>query len=378
MIYLDNSSTTKPYREAVETAVKYMTDIFGNPSSLHGIGLDAEKAVREARGYTADLISADPSCITFTGGGTEADNMAILGTARRMKRQGKRIITTKTEHPAVLEPCAYLEKLGYDVIYLDVDSEGYIDMDQLKDSVNDETILISVMHVNNELGTVNDIRKAASLKKNALFHTDAVQSLGKEHIDVSEADIDLLSMSGHKIHGPKGTGALYIRKGVSVEPLVMGGGQERGMRSGTENVPGIAGFGCAARMAADIDRRSALMALARNHLLEGIKGIIPDVRINSPENGCPSVLNVSFLGTRGEVILHMLEDEGRYVSTGSACSSNKKGQSHVLKAAGLTQEEIEGAIRFSFSEFNTPDEMDIVLEKLESIVRRFRKLGKFR
>lgn len=378
MIYLDNSSTTKPCREAVEAVTRCMTEDFGNPSSLHGLGLDAEKIVKHARNQVADLISADPACVYFTGGGTESDNMAIIGAARKLRRRGNRIITSKAEHPAVLEPCRYLEKQGFEVIYLDVDREGCVDLDQLSDSVNDNTILISIMHVNNELGSINDIEKIASLKGDALFHTDAVQSLGKEKINVSDGGIDILSASSHKIHGPKGTGAIYIKKGVQLTPLVMGGGQEQDMRSGTENVPAIAGFGAAAERAGDIKRTAAAMSAARTRLLEGIKGNIPDVKINSPMDGCPSVLNVSFLGTRGEVILHMLEDEGIYVSTGSACSSNKKGQSHVLKAAGLSKDEIEGAVRFSFSGYNTPEEMDTVLEKLETVIKRFRRLGKFR
>ena len=378
MIYLDNSATTKPYKEAVDAVTKYMTDAFGNPSSLHGLGLEAEKAVKKARTQVAEVIGADAGDVYFTGCGTESDNMAIFGAARAGRRTGNRIITTKVEHPAVLEPCSYLEKQGFEVIYLDVDKYGAADLDQLADAVNDETILITMMHVNNETGAVNDIAKAASLKGKAIFHTDAVQSFGKEKINVSSDKIDVVSVSGHKVHGPKGTGAIYIKKNLNIVPLIMGGGQEKDMRSGTENVAGIAGFGAAAEKAADIKGRREKMAAVRNHLLEGIRGSIPDVLINSPEDGCPSVLNVSFLGTRGEVILHMLEDNGIYVSTGSACSSNKKGQSHVLSAIGLKPKEIEGAIRFSFSEFNTVEEMDIVLENLESIVRRFRKLGMFR
>lgn len=378
MIYLDNSATTKPYKEAVDAVTKYMTDAFGNPSSLHGLGLEAEKAVKKARNQIAGVLGADAGDVYFTGCGTESDNMAIIGAVRAGRRTGNRIITTKVEHPAVLEPCSYLEKQGFEVIYLDVDRYGCADLEQLADAVNDETILITMMHVNNETGAVNDIAKAASLKGKALFHTDAVQSFGKERINVSSDRIDMVSVSGHKIHGPKGTGAIYIKKNLNIVPLIMGGGQEKDMRSGTENVAGIAGFGAAAEKASDLKGRREKMAAARNHLLEGIKGSIPDVLINSPEDGCPSVLNVSFLGTRGEVILHMLEDNGIYVSTGSACSSNKKGQSHVLSAIGLKPKEIEGAIRFSFSEFNTVEEMDIVLENLESIVRRFRKLGMFR
>lgn len=379
IVYLDNSSTTKPYREAVDRAVLYMTEDYGNPSSLHGLGLNAEKAVKEARAAVAKGLGAPAGEIYFTSGGTEADNMAIIKGAQARRRAGNRIITTKTEHPAVLEPCAYMEKQGFEVVYIDVNSKGCIDLEQLRSEINDNTILISVMHVNNELGSINPIAEISKLKGNALFHSDAVQSYGKVDINAGGTDIDMISVSGHKIHGPKGIGAIYVRKGVNVSPYIMGGGQEKNMRSGTENVPAIAGFGVAADISyTNMKTRTDNMKASRAHLLEGIRGSISDIKVNSPEDGCPSVLNISFPGTRGEVLLHMLEDCGIYVSTGSACSSNKHGQSHVLKAIGLTDREIEGTLRFSFSEFNTIEEMDYVLENLTAIVKRFRRLGTFR
>lgn len=379
IVYLDNSSTTRSYKEAVDKAVFYMTQDYGNPSSLHRLGLNAEKAVREAREAVAKGLGATAGEIYFTSGGTEADNMAIIRGAQSRKRTGNRIITTRVEHPAVLEPCEYMAKQGFEVVYIDVDSKGCIDMEQLENEINDRTILISVMHVNNELGSINPIAEIAKLKGNALFHSDAVQSFGKVDINAGIMDIDVISVSGHKIHGPKGIGAIYVRKGTNIGPYMMGGGQEKAMRSGTENVPAIAGFGAAADISyTNMKSRTDNMKAVRSHLLEGIRDSIPDIRVNSPENGCPSVLNVSFLGTRGEVILHMLEDCGIYVSTGSACSSNKHGQSHVLKAIGLTDREIEGALRFSFSEFNTIEEMDYVLENLTAAVKRFRRLGTFR
>jgi cysteine desulfurase len=379
IVYLDNSSTTRPYKEAVDKAVFYMTQDYGNPSSLHRMGLDAERAVREAREAVAKGLGATAGEIYFTSGGTEADNMAIIKGAESRKRTGNRIITTKVEHPAVLEPCEYMAKQGFEVVYIDVDSNGCIDMEQLKNEINDRTILISVMHVNNELGSINPIAQIAKLKGNALFHSDAVQSFCKEDINAGSMDIDMISVSGHKIHGPKGIGAIYVRKGANLSPYIMGGGQEKAMRSGTENVPAIAGFGAAADISyTNIKSGTDNMKAVRAHLLEGIRGSISDIRVNSPEDGCPSVLNVSFLGTRGEVLLHILEDCGIYVSTGSACSSNKRGQSHVLKAIGLTDREIEGALRFSFSEFNTIEEMDYVLENLTAAVKRFRRLGTFR
>lgn len=379
IVYLDNSSTTRPYKEAVDKAVLYMTQDYGNPSSLHGLGITAEKALKEAREAVAKGLGAAAGEIYFTSGGTEADNMAIIRGAQSKKRSGNRIITTGIEHPAVLEPCAYMEQQGFEVVYLDVNSRGELDLEQLEHEINDRTILISVMHVNNELGSINPIDKIAKLKGNAIFHTDAVQSYGKVDINAGSMNIDMISVSGHKIHGPKGTGAIYIQRGLNISPYIMGGGQEKNMRSGTENVPAIAGFGAAADISyTNMKSRTDKMKAARAYLLEGIRAGISDVRINSPEAGCPSVLNVSFLGTRGEVLLHMLEDSGIYVSTGSACSSNKHGQSHVLKAIGLTDKEIEGTLRFSFSEFNTIEEMDYVLENLTAAVRRFRKLGTFR
>ncbi len=379
IVYLDNSSTTRPYKEAVDKAVFYMTQDYGNPSSLHRMGLDAEKAVREAREAVAKGLGATAGEIYFTSGGTEADNMAIIKGAESRRRAGNRIITTRVEHPAVLEPCAYMAKQGFEVVYIDVDSKGCIDMEQLKSEINDRTILISVMHVNNELGSINPIAEIAKLKRNALFHSDAVQSYGKVDINAGSMDIDMISVSGHKIHGPKGIGAIYVRKGTNIGPYIMGGGQEKAMRSGTENVPAIAGFGAAADISyTNMKSGTGSMKAARAYLLEGIRSSIADIRVNSPEDGCPSVLNVSFAGTRGEVLLHMLEDCGIYVSTGSACSSNKHGQSHVLKAIGLTDREIEGTLRFSFSEFNTIEEMDYVLENLTAAVKRFRRLGTFR
>ncbi len=276
-----------------------------------------------------------------------------------------------------MEACKALENEGYTVEYIGVDSQCRLDMDQLQAAVDDETILISIMTVNNETGTVMPVDQIAQLKKNALFHTDSVQAYGKMKLKAGAAD--LMSLSAHKIHGPKGMGALYVRKGVRIPAYLVGGGQERHMRSGTENVPGILGFGLAARIASEnLESRLDAMAEAKNYLLAGLQDQIEDLRINTPADSVPSVLNVSFLGTRGEVLLHTLEQDGIFVSTGSACSSNKKGRSHVLAAMGLSDKEIEGAVRFSFSEFNTVKEMDYVLEKTKNAVTRFRKLGSFR
>ena len=376
-IYLDNSATTRQYDQVTRAMTRAMEEFYGNPSSLHAMGLAAEKEVRKARKAVAASLGAREEELVFTSGGTESDNTALFGIARARRREGKRIVTTKVEHPAVLEACKVLEQDGFDVVYLDVDQDCRISMDQLADAVNEETILISVMAVNNEVGTVMPVADIAAAKGRAVFHTDAVQACGK--VDLRGTGADLISISSHKIHGPKGIGALYIRKGVNLPAFMVGGGQEKHRRSGTENVPAIIGFGEASRIAQErFDQRVSAMAAARRRLLDGLKDSVSDIRINSPQDGAASVLNVSFLGCRGEVLLHTLEQDGIYVSTGSACSSNKKGRSHVLAAMGLSDKEIEGAIRFSFSEFNTPEEMDFVTEKVKEAVGRFRRLGSFR
>ncbi len=379
-IYLDNSATTCPYPEAAKAVADAMMNCYGNPSSLHRMGFEAEKKVKAAREKIAASLGAVPGEVYFTGGGTEGDNISILGGARALKRKGKRIITSKIEHPAVLETFKALESEGFETVYIDTDEHGLIDINQLKSEINDDTVLVSLMHVNNELGTIQPVEEVSKLltgKNKPLFHIDAVQSFGKLRMKSAVQAADMISMSSHKIHGPKGIGALYIKKGVNIKTPVTGGGQEKGIRSGTENVPGIIGFGVAAELSyRDFDRKIEDMRVVRQYLLDGIRAEIRDVKINSYEDErcAASVLNVSFIGTRGEVLLHMLEENGIYVSTGSACASNKKGQSHVLKAIGLTNDEIEGAIRFSFSEFNTRQEMDIVLEKLKKAVESIRKV----
>ncbi|HVI41216.1 MAG TPA: cysteine desulfurase family protein, partial [Anaerovoracaceae bacterium] len=376
-VYLDNSATTKPYNEVVAETVKYMDTHYGNPSSLHRMGIAAEKALKEARKATSVSLGVKEDEIYFTSGGTEADNTALFGTVQARKRRGNKIITSQIEHPAVLEGCRKLEESGFRVEYIPVDRNGIIDMPALENTMDDQTILITIMHVNNEVGAIQPVSEIGELKNRIgeklgteiLLHSDAVQSYGKLPIQIYDSGIDLLSVSGHKIHGPKGVGALYVRKGLNVQPYLFGGGQERGLRSGTENVPAIAGFG----IAADLNRRNLTkriesMRTVKTYLTEGIRSEIQDIRFNSTEEGSASILNVSFLGVRGEVLLHTLEQSEIYVSTGSACSSRKKGQSHVLKAMELSDKEIEGAIRFSFCEFNTIAEMDYVLAELKNAV----------
>lgn len=376
-VYLDNSATTRQYERVTEVMKTSMEENYGNPSSLHKLGLAAEKQMRQSRKTVADSLGAKEDEVFFTSGGTESDNTALFGIAHARKRAGKKIITTQVEHPAVLESCRLLEQQGFQVEYIGVDDKCRLNMGELRAAIDSDTILISIMAVNNETGTIMPVSEIAKIKENALLHTDAVQAYGK--ISLEHTGADLISVSGHKIHGPKGIGALYVKKGVHLPAYLVGGGQERHMRSGTENVPAILGFGAAVELSRkNWTMRQETMEKARTHLLAGLLDQVPDIKINSPEDGACSVLNVSFLGTRGEVLLHTLEQDDIYVSTGSACSSNKKGRSHVLSAMGLSEKEIEGAIRFSFSEFNTIEEMDYVLEKVKNAVSRFRRLGSFR
>lgn len=387
MIYLDNSATTKQYRQVTELMTEHMDTVFGNPSSLYQLGVDSEKSVKRARRQLEQALAMGDGRAYFTSGGTEADNMAVFGAAKALKRRGRRVITSAVEHPAVLECFKALEADGFDVVYIGVDKKCRLDMEQLEAAVSGDTILVSVMHVNNETGTIMPIQEIGDiLKKNApeaLLHCDAVQSFGKLPMP---GCADLLSVSGHKIHGPKGSGAIFIRKGVNLPPLILGGGQEEGRRSGTQNVPAIAGLGLAAEIAAaERSARMAELAEIRNSLMEGLKTELDDIVINSPEQTgeaagecCGTLLNVSFMGTRGEVLLHTLEQDGIYVSTGSACSSNKKGRSHVLSAMGLSDKAIEGTLRFSLGRFNTMDEVGYTIDKVTAAVKRFRKLGSFR
>ncbi|MBK5245775.1 MAG: cysteine desulfurase [Peptostreptococcaceae bacterium] len=411
LIYLDNSATTRQYDQVTTEMVRVMESDYGNPSSLHRLGLSTEKLVRKARKEIARSIGVGEDEIFITSGGTEADNAAILGIAFSRRRNGNKIITSKIEHPAVLESCKRLERDGYEVVYLDVDKNGVVLIDQLKREIDHETILISIMHVNNEIGTIQPIEEIYRMKEewnkandsDILLHVDAIQSYGK--LNLCGLHAELISLSGHKVHGPKGIGALYIKKGVRLDPIILGGGQEKGQRSGTENVPAIAGFGvAAARIINDQGKAARRIKSMKENLIYRIRHEIANIKINgnygdgnlnvtdaNESNDCeegfskidlswtsPSILNVSFLGIRGEVLLHSLEQEGIYVSTGSACSSNKKGQSHVLKEIGLNNMEIEGAIRFSLSEFNTQEDIDFTVDNLVIIVNKMRKLSSFR
>ncbi len=373
MIYLDNSATTKPLPSVVAAMTDALEENFGNPSSLYRLGSAAEAAKRNARKAIASSIGASADEVFFTSCGTESDNSVIKGVWKSLKKRGRRIITTAVEHPAVLEACRAVEADGAEVVYLPVDRECKISLADLEAALTDDTVLVSVMHVNNEIGTIMPVEEIGALlrKRGILFHSDCVQSYGKLPIDVSRLPVDFISLSAHKIHGPKGIGALYIRKGTHLPVFMHGGGQERGFRSGTENTSGIAGFGAAA-MALSPEGADRMRA-CRDRLRENIEASIPDVVINTPKDAAPSILNVSVLGCRGEVLLRQLDDEGICVSTGSACSSHVRG-SHVLSAMGLSAEETEGALRFSFCAQNTPEEMDITAEKLKALAEGQRRL----
>lgn len=394
MIYLDNSATTRQYDEVTDLMVRLQKDYFGNPSSLHSMGFEAGNYLFDAREEISRTFPYDGRII-FTSGGTESDNTAIFSVCRKMRRRGNKIITTEVEHPAVLECMKRLKDDGYQVEYLKADVNGYVEPQALKAALDENTILVTMMAVNNEVGTIEPVLPCYNIVQEfnqlygtkILFHTDAVQAFGK--MSFADAPFDLISISGHKFHGPKGIGALYVRKGVDIPPYILGGGQENGYRSGTENTPGIAGLGLAAKMTTEnLFEKQMKMAKVNDYFRKAVVEEIPDVQLNGfEEQGmeltdfgtrCPSVINFSFLGTRGEVLLHTLEQDGIFVSTGSACASHHTGDSHVLQAMSMNHKEIESAIRFSFSEFNTLEEMDFVIDRLKAAVARFRRLGSFR
>ncbi|MDD7512365.1 MAG: cysteine desulfurase family protein [Clostridiales bacterium] len=374
-VYLDNSATTKPFEDVVCAMEETLDFLYGNPSSLHTKGFESERLLKKSRKIIANSLGKKESTITFNSGGTEGDNNVLQCVARDRRRVGKTIITTQVEHPAILETCKFLEKEGFNIIKVSVDEYCNPNLDELQSYLSKDVILISAMAVNNEVGTIFPIKKINEIKGDALFHSDAVQAYGK--LDMNGFEGDFLTASGHKIHGPKGIGFLYKKSAVRLSPLIYGGNQESGYRSGTENVPGIVGMAKATELIVpNIQENYEKVKMLWRRLKKGVIDI-GDVIINSPDNCTPYILNASFMGTRGEVILHRLESKGIFVSTGSACSSNKNSKSHVLKAMGKTDKEIEGAIRFSLSIQNTAEEIDAVLTVLEDAVKKFRKLGSF-
>lgn len=382
MIYFDNGATTRPYKEVVELVSRLMYEEFGNSSSLHTLGIRAERILEDARKTLAETIKAIPEEIIFTSGGTESVNMAIRGSVDALKRYGRHILSSPVEHSASLETLKALDSMGFQVEYLKVDGYGRIMLDDLRDKLRSDTIFVNIMAVNNELGTIEPITEASRIiKENSdltLFHVDAVQAYGKIPINLRTIGADLMSFSAHKIHGPKGVGMLYMKKGTRLNPIITGGGHEFKLRSGTVNVPGIAGFGLAASMkVARLKEDQQNCRRVRERLLDEIRQRMSDIgveiRVNSPEDGEDNILNVSFKGIKSENILHFLEMHDIYVSSGSACHSRKDAVSHVLKAAKVPQEWAQGAIRFSFSGENTEEEAVICAEKLAEIMKSIGK-----
>lgn len=378
-VYLDHSATTPVRPEVAQLVSQYFTGTFGNPSSVHAFGREARKGVENAREQIASLIKAKPEEIFFTSGGTEADNMALIGVAMANQSKGKHIITTQIEHHAILDTCKYLQRQGFEVTYLPVDDDATIDLNQLKAAIRDDTILISMMHVNNEVGTILPIKEVGQMakEKGILFHVDAVQSFGKISIDVNEMNIDLLSASGHKIYATKGIGCLFLRKGTKISPLFFGGSQERKRRPGTENVPGIVGFGLAAELAGkEMEAEAVRLTKLRDKLIEGILEKIPEAKLNGHRtNRLPGHVNVSLRYIEGESLLLMLDMKGIGASSGSACTSGSLDPSHVLLAMGICHEIAHGSLRLTLGKNNTEEDIEYVLEVLPEIVEKLRAMS---
>ena len=376
-VYFDNSATTKPYDEVIEAVSKGMKEYFGNPSSLHNIGMNCEKRLNEAREYFASTIKCNKEEIYFTSGGSEGNNLILKG----LLKPGHHFITTAFEHHSIISTCKQLEEKGVKVTYLDVDSEGRISLEDLEEAITKDTVLVSIMQVNNEIGVIQDIEAIGKLIKErssrAKFHVDAVQGYGKLPIDVNKSNVDFLTVASHKIHGPKGAGFIYIKKGIILNSLISGGSQEKGIRAGTENLPGIIGFEKAAQMTfEEMESRYDKVLELKKYFVERLNEI-KDIRINGEIDGfSPYILNVSFLGVRAEVLLHLLEEQNIYVATGSACTSKNSAAhgSYVIKSLGLSNKEVESAIRFSFSYENTKEEVDYTIDVLKKSLMFLRRV----
>lgn len=379
IIYLDNAATTKTAPEAVEAMLPYFCEFYGNPSSIYSVGSQAKKALNQARETIAETLVVTPAEIYFTAGGSEADNWAIKETAEAYASKGKHIITSVIEHHAVLHTCKYLEKQGFEISYIGVDENGVVKLEELKAAIRQDTILISIMFANNEIGTIQPVKEIGAIAKEhgILFHTDAVQAYGQIPIDVEECHIDMLSASGHKLNGPKGIGFLYIRKGVKIRSFVHGGGQERGRRAGTENVPGAVGFAAAVKRAfLGMEKKTEKEIALRNYLIERIEKEVPYSRLNGDrEKRLPNNVNISFRFIEGESLLIMLDMKGICASSGSACTSGALDPSHVLLAIGLPHETAHGSLRLTVSEENTMEEMDKVVENIKQIVEKLRSMS---
>lgn len=379
IIYMDNAATTATRPEVLEAMLPYFTQHYGNPSSIHGVGRDARRAVEKARGQVAAALGAQPREIYFTAGGSESDNWAIRCAAKALEKKGRHIITSQIEHHAVLHTCAYLEKQGYEVTYLPVDGDGLVSVEDVKKAIRPDTVLITIMAANNEIGTLQPIAEIgkAAHEAGVLFHTDAVQAVGAIPVDVNEWNVDMLSLSGHKFHAPKGVGALYVRKGVKISNLIFGGAQERGLRAGTENLPGIVGLGAAIELAvSELPEYRSRMTALRDKLIDGILATIPDVRLNGHRTQrLPANVNVSVRYIEGEALLMRLDLAGVEASSGSACTSGSLDPSHVLLAIGLPHEIAHGSLRLSLGNDTTEADVDYVLATLPGIVRDLRELS---
>ena len=378
-IYVDNAATTKVDEEVLTEMIPYFSENYGNPSSIYSLGKENKKAVELARERVAKVLNANPEEIYFTSGGSESDNMALKGIAFANKHRGNHIITSKIEHPAILDTCKFLEKQGFEVSYIDVDENGILKLDDFKKEIKDTTILISIIFANNEIGTIEPIKEIGKIAKEnkIIFHTDAVQAIGNVNIDVQELNIDLLSLSAHKFHGPKGSGALYVRKGIKFEKFINGGHQERNKRAGTENVAGIVGLGKAIEIAyKDIEKHNEHLLSLRNYYFEEVLAKIPYIKKNGDlKNRLPGNANVSFRFIEGEGLLLNLDLKGIYASSGSACTSGSLDPSHVLLAIGLTHEIAHGSLRVTFGKYNSKDEVDFIIDSLVEIVDKLRNMS---
>ena len=382
--YLDNSATTRAFDDVAQLVADTMIKTYGNPSSMHHLGKVAEDIVKNARKQIAKTLHCNDKEIFFTSGGTESDNMAIIGTARAKEKEvGRHLITSSVEHPAILETMRYLEKQGFEVTYLPVDKNGQVVLEDLKNAIRPDTILVSIMLVNNEIGALEPIEECGKIIKTVnpktYFHVDAVQGYGKFDINPSKMGIDLMSVSGHKIHGPKGTGFLYVKNGVRIVPINYGGGQQQGMRSGTENVPGIAGLGRAAEeIYESLNSHVETMRELKSYFIASVNDKLEDVTVNgkTDSDSAPHIVSMSFKGVRAEVLLHALEDKDVYVSAGSACSTNRPHVSDTLKAIGVDKDLLDSTLRFSMSVFTTKEEIDMAVEALEAVVPMLRRYSR--
>ena len=379
MIYMDNSATTKVDPQVFEEMKPLLQNEYGNASTLYSLGRESKKILNLARERVAKLINAQPEEIKFTSGGTESDNWALKGIAFKKIKEGKHIITSNIEHPAIKNTCAWLEKQGYEITYIPVKENGIIDAKDVENAIKDDTILISIMHANNEIGTIQPIEEIGKIAKKhkITFHVDAVQSVGKIPVDVEKANIDLLSLSGHKINGPKGIGALYCRKGVRPEPLIHGGGQEGNQRSGTENMPGIAGLGKACEIAyQNLESEGKRLKEIRDKIIDGVLNTIPESHLNGDrEKRLPGSINFRFDAIEGESLILMLDAKGIQASTGSACSSQSLEPSYVLTSLNLEKARVHGSLRLTLSKFNTIDEADTVIEEISNVVKTLRTMS---